>query len=398
MTIKGLTDYVAFRDTKLASRYQNKKIPISTLFEAYFDGAVDFKGDIYEMLANRHNFTTHEFTPEHVKYFVTKFLPETLIHSQKDDTKLVRGHYDRGDDFFEAFLGPRMVYTSGFFKDPGQTLEQAQDQKLDLVCQKLGLKPGETLLDIGCGWGTLAIHAAKYYGVQATGVTLSENQAAFANRRIKEAGLEGKAQVLCLDYRAIPDTAYDKVVSLEMVEHVGVKNLDTFYSKVRGLLKDEGLFLLQWTGLRRAAHMEDLVWGLFMAKYIFPGADASLPVAGMLAACEKANWEVHSVENISIHYCYTIKKWHDNWLRNEAAMRAAYGERWFRIWNFFLAWAVVAGTQGTAACCQVVMNKNLNEYNRARWVGHAGLSERMEVPGINAPARKNGIPAAAARR
>jgi cyclopropane fatty-acyl-phospholipid synthase-like methyltransferase len=388
MTSKGMTDFVVFRDPKLASRYHNKKIPISTLFEAYFDGDVDFKGDIYEMLAHRHNFTSHGFTAEHYRYFLTKFVPETVVHTVADDTKLVRGHYDRGDDFFAAFLGPRMVYTSGFFNDPSESLEQGQDQKLDLVCQKLGLKPGETLLDIGCGWGTLAMHAAKHYGVIATGVTLSKNQAEFANERIRAAGLEGKAQVLCMDYREIPEKRYDKVVSLEMVEHVGVKNLDTFYTKVRSLLEDKGLFLLQWTGLRRAAHQEDLVWGLFMAKYIFPGADASLPVAQMLAACEKSNWEIHTVDNISIHYCYTIKKWHDNWLAHEAAIKASYGERWFRIWNFFLAWAVVAGTQGTAACFQVVMNKNLNEYDRARWVGREGLAERMSLP---THGRSNGV-------
>ncbi len=379
MTIQAMTDYVEFRDAKLAARYRHKKIPISTLFEAYFDGAVDLRGDIYEMLARRHEFTSHSFTPENVRYFVTKFVPESLVHTRKDDAKLVRGHYDRGDDFFEAFLGPRMVYTSGFFESPKQTLEQGQDQKLDLVCQKLGLRAGESFLDIGCGWGTLAMHAAKHYGVDATGVTLSQNQADYANARIREAGLSDRARVLCMDYREIPTRRYDKVSSIEMVEHVGVKNLATFYGKVQDLLTDNGVFLLQWTGLRRAAKQEDLVWGLFMAKYIFPGADASLPVAGMVSACEKANWEIHTVENISIHYCITLKKWHKNWVANKDAMVLNYGERWFRIWNFFLAWAVVAGTQGTAACFQIVMNKNLNEFDRARWMREESFGERMKL-------------------
>ena len=376
MTTKGLTDYVVFRDAKLAARHEHKKIPISTLAEAYFDGDVDFRGDIYEMLEHRHNFTTHTFTLEHYRYFLTKFVPETVVHTLEDDKNLVRGHYDRGNDFFAAFLGPRMVYTSGYFKNEHQSLEEGQDQKLDLVCQKLGLKPGETLLDIGCGWGTLAIHAARHYGVDATGVTLSKNQAEYANEQIKKAGLEGKARVLCMDYREIPAKRYDKIASLEMVEHVGVKNLATYYGKARELLADDGLFLMQWTGLRRAAHQEDLVWGLFMAKYIFPGADASIPVGQMIGACEKANFEIHSVENISIHYCYTIKKWHDNWLAHEAQIVSTYGERWFRIWNFFLAWAVTAGSQGTAACFQVVMNKNLNEFDRTRWVPRATIVER----------------------
>jgi cyclopropane fatty-acyl-phospholipid synthase-like methyltransferase len=392
MASKGLTDYVVFRDAKLGARYTNKKIPIATLFEAYFDGAVDLQGDLYEMLEHRHNFTTHSFTAEHYRYFLTKFVPESVVHTLEDDKKLVRGHYDRGNDFFAAFLGPRMVYTSGYFLDENQTLEEGQDQKLDLVCQKLALKPGETLLDIGCGWGTLVIHAAKHYGVNATGVTLSQNQADFANERIRQAGLEGKARVLCMDYREIPATRYDKVVSLEMVEHVGVKNLQTYFTKARDLLADDGLFLMQWTGLRRAAHQEDLVWGLFMAKYIFPGADASIPVGQMVAACEKANFEIHTVDNISIHYCYTIKKWHDNWLANKDEIVKSYGERWFRIWNFFLAWAVIAGSQGTAACFQVVMNKNLNEFDRARWVGQQGLAERMGLPARSTGrGQKNGV-------
>jgi sphingolipid C9-methyltransferase len=129
-----------------------------------------------------------------------------------------------------------------------------------------------------------------------------------------------------------------------------------------------GIFLLQWTGLRRGLRPEDLIWGLFMNKYIFPGADASLCPSAMLKAMEKAGWETHSVENISIHYGWTIKHWHDNWISNREAVVATYGERWYRIWNFFLAWSTLIAEQGNAACFQVVLNKNLDHYNRKRWV------------------------------
>ncbi len=274
-----LSDYVVFLDSKLAEKFSNDRIPIDTLWEAYFDGAVDIPGDIYRLLDDRHAVAKHPFTREHVKYFVTKFVPELVVHSRKIDEKLVRWHYDRGDDFFAAFLGPRMVYTSGFFTNVDQSVEQAQDQKLDLVCQKLMLQPGERLLDIGCGWGTLAMHAAKHYGVHSTGVTLSENQAAFATKRIQANGLTDKVKILCMDYREIPKAKYDKISNLEMVEHVGIKNLTPFYSQVYDLLEDNGLFLMQWTGLRRKSAQEDLVWGLFMAKYVFAGADASLPLS-----------------------------------------------------------------------------------------------------------------------
>lgn len=377
-----LSQYVTFNDPQLASKFAHDRIPIDTLWEAYFDGAIDIPGDIYALLGDRHVVARHPFTQEHVKYFLTKFVPEFAIHSKALDEKLVRWHYDRGDDFFASFLGPRMVYTSGYFTNENQSVEQAQDQKLDLVCQKLSLKPGEKLLDIGCGWGTLAMHAAKHYGVESTGVTLSQNQAAFAAQRIEANGLRDRARVLCHDYRDIPrGQRFHKISNLEMVEHVGVKNLKPFYEQVYELLEDDGLFLMQWTGLRRNSSMEDLVWGLFMAKYVFAGADASLPLAPMMNVMEKANWEIHSVENISYHYRITIKKWHDNWLSNREQVTATYGERWFRIWHVFLAWATTIAAQGTAACFQVLAHKNTNSFDRSRWIKQAAMADRLTLAG-----------------
>jgi cyclopropane fatty-acyl-phospholipid synthase-like methyltransferase len=363
-----LTDYVTFKNRKLADRYSNNRIPISTLYELYFDGEVDIPGDLYAFLRNRDLFVKYSLTLKHLKWAVTNFLPEVTIHSKDQDKRIVREHYDRGNDFFGWFLGDRMVYTSAFFEHPGETLEQAQDNKLNLVCRKLQLQPGERLLDIGCGWGTLTRHAAQYYGADATGVTIAERQTEYGNNQIRMRGLQDRARILCSDYRDIPAQKFDKISSLEMVEHVGVKNLVPFYQQVRDLLADDGIFLLQWTGLRRGLRPEDLIWGLFMNKYIFPGADASLCPSAMLKAMEKAGWETHSVENVSIHYGWTIKRWHDNWLSNKAAVIKAYGERWFRIWHFFLVWSTIIAEQGNAACFQVVLNKNADKYDRKRWV------------------------------
>jgi cyclopropane fatty-acyl-phospholipid synthase-like methyltransferase len=363
-----LSDYVVFKDAKLARRYTDRPIPMSVLYEAYFNEDLDIVGDITEFLRERNRFVKYSLTPQHFKWALTNFVPEVTIHSKLQDRRIVREHYDRGNDFFGWFLGERMVYTSGFFEHPAQTLEQAQDNKMHLVCKKLQLKPGERLLDIGCGWGTLASHAAKHYGVDATGITIAERQTEFGNARAKSWNVADRARVLCLDYRDIPKQKFDKISSLEMVEHVGVKNLISFYEQVRELLADDGLFLLQWTGLRRGLRPEDLIWGLFMNKYIFPGADASLCPSAMLKAMEKAGWETHSVENVSIHYGWTIQRWLDNWISNREAIVAAYGERWFRIWQFFLAWSILIGYQGNAACFQVVLNKNTDTYDRTRWV------------------------------
>jgi cyclopropane fatty-acyl-phospholipid synthase-like methyltransferase len=368
-----LSDHVAFKEQSLAARYASGRIPMATLYEAYFDGDLDIPGDLRKLIEQRAHFVRYRIERRHLAWLATHFLPEALLHTQKQDTRIVREHYDRGNDFFEWFLGPRMVYTSGYYRQAGESVEQAQDNKLDLVCKKLQLKPGERLLDIGCGWGTLALFAAKHYGVDATGVTISERQAEYGSARIREAGLADRARILCKDYRDIPSALpqsvpFDKVVSLEMVEHVGVRNLRSFYRLVQRLTADQGLFVLQWTGLRRGFQAEDLIWIMFMGKYIFPGADASLCPSAMLERIEKSGWELHSAENLSTHYSWTIRGWHEHWLRNKALVVGKYGERWFRIWHWFLAWSASIATQGSAACFQLVLNKNRNEFDRTRWI------------------------------
>jgi cyclopropane fatty-acyl-phospholipid synthase-like methyltransferase len=351
---------------------------MATLYEAYFDGALDIPGDIRRFIAEREQLVSYRIERRHLEWLATRFLPQTLLHTQRQDTRIVREHYDRGNDFFEWFLGPRMVYTSAYFRDPSESIEQAQDHKLKLVCDKLQLQPGERLLDIGCGWGTLALYAAQHYGVDATGVTISRRQAEFGNARIAAAGLSDRVRILCKDYRDIPrGQRFDKIASLEMVEHVGVKNLRSFFALVQQLCEDQGLFVLQWTGLRRGLRPEDLIWIMFMGKYIFPGADASLCPSAMLRPLERSCWELHSAENVSAHYSLTIQRWHDNWLRNAELVKAKYGERWFRIWHLFLAWSASIAAQGNAACFQLVLNKNLDQFDRARWIrrGARGLSE-----------------------
>ncbi len=313
---------------------------------------------------------------------MSKFIPSLLVHSQSVDKKFVCDHYDRGNDFFEAFLAETMVYTSGFFKNQDDTLEEAQLRKVRLVGEKLQLKPGEKMLDIGCGWGTLVMESAKNFGVDATGVTLSKNQTEFAEGRIKKAGLEGKARVLTLDYRDIPATKFDKISCLEMAEHVGMKNFQKFMRQVYSLLDDDGLFYLQIVGLRPqklgALDFNEITSALFMSKYIFPGADASPPLSWVTNQLEKANFEVHTVENVNVHYGMTIHRWYQNWLKHEAQITAKYGQRWYRLWLLFLGWQVLTGEEGRGGCFQIVCNKQLPKFNRYRYVGeNISLGERM---------------------
>ncbi len=382
--MKNLSDFVVFKDSGLARRL-GQRPAMSALCEAYLDEALDIV-DLEGFFDARTELVDYSLTLEHVKQFVTRMVPEWTLHSPAQDRRLVREHYDRGDDFFAAFLGERMVYTSGIFHDESQSLEQGQDNKLDLVCQKIGLQRDAELLDVGCGWGTLALHAAKQYGARSTGVTLSQNQTAFGNARIERAGLANRARIECRDYREIPaGKTYDRIVSLEMVEHVGLKHLASFFQLISERLKDDGLFLLQFAGLRRGGGLgvppaglrpEDMIWGLFMNKYVFPGADASPPLSAMLRAMEKAGFGIYSVENISIHYSLTIRRWHDNWQRNAEAVRDSYGERWYRLWNFFLAWSWRIGAQGNSECFQVVAHKNLDGFDRKIFLPRAAASLR----------------------
>jgi cyclopropane fatty-acyl-phospholipid synthase-like methyltransferase len=370
--VTKLTDLIAFNDKQLAARYATTKIPMDTLFEAYLDGAVDIP-DMDAFLEARRELVNFTLTKKHFEFFFTRMIPEVAIHSKAQDRRIVREHYDRGDDFFEAFLGDRMVYTSAIFNDETETLEQAQDNKLNLVCRKLMVRPGDEMLDIGCGWGTLALHAAKAFGAKSMGITISKNQTAYGNARIAKAGLSDQARIECLDYRDIPRRQFDRISSLEMVEHVGVKNLSKFCRLVYDLLKDDGIFLLQWVGIRRGGdegvpviglRPEDLIWGLFMNKYIFPGADASIPLSDMSKALEKAGFQIQSVENISIHYSDTIRLWHLNWQKHRQQVLKAYGERWYRLWNLFLAWSWRIAAQGTGQGFQVVAHKNLETFDR----------------------------------
>ena len=400
--VTKLTDLVVIKDKQLAARYANggaTKIPMDTLFEAYLDGAVDIP-DMDAFLESRRDLVNFTLTKRHFEFFFTRMIPEVAIHSKSQDERIVREHYDRGDDFFSSFLGDRMVYTSGIFQEEGETLEQAQDNKMNLVCRKLMVRPGDSMLDIGCGWGTLAMHAAKAFGAQSTGITISKNQTAFGNARIAKAGLADQARIECLDYRDIPKKQFDRIASLEMVEHVGLKNLNKFCRQIYDLLKDDGLFLMQWVGLRRGGEQgvpvlglrpEDLIWGLFMNKYIFPGADASIPLSDMMKAFEKAGFQIQSVENISIHYSETIRLWHLNWQRNRAEILKAYGERWYRLFHLFLAWSWRIAAQGTGQGFQVVAHKNIDNFDRKMFIRSRATSPvRQERDRDRAPALVNG--------
>jgi len=269
---KDLEEYVTVKDGELKKLYHGReKIPMQLFHDAYFDSKIDFNGDVLEIMEQRHDWAKMSFTPELFKYVFSDLIPEVIVHSKSQDEEQVRGHYDRGDDFYAWFLGPRMIYTSGIVLNPHvhESLETLQDNKLAVVCSKLGLKSTDRLLDVGCGWGTLVTYAAKNFGCDATGVTLGRNQAKFGTDRIAKNGVSSdKARILCCDYREIPEGkgSYTKIVSLEMAEHVGIRRYGTFLRQMYDLLDDDGVFVLQVAGIRPSWQYEDLVWSVGFFK------------------------------------------------------------------------------------------------------------------------------------
>lgn len=357
--------YLDIKDPDLRRRYNgHNKIPMEIFYENYFDGKIDVKGDILDVLENRWDWAAMHFTPGLFKYVLFHMLPDVLMHSERQDETQIRDNYDRGDDFHEWFLGPQMIYTSGIIGDPNreETLEELQDNKLNLVCSKLALEPNDRVLDIGCGWGTLAAFAAKNYGANVTGVTLSRNQAKFGNERIARNGISpDQARVVCQDYRDIPVNPgyFNKIVALEMAEHVGIRHYSKFLNSVYNLLADDGVMVFQVAGLRPRWQYWDLIWGLFMNKYIFPGADASCPLNWVIRQLEVAGFEIRSVDVVGVHYSATIDRWLKNWRTHEDECRTKYGDRLWRIWLFFLASSIIVAREGGSSLFQITVTKNV---------------------------------------
>lgn len=371
--------YITFKKDEDRQRWSGRnKIPMKAFYEMYFDGDVDFNGDCLEVMEYRHDWANFSFTWPLFKFIIFTFFRDVLFHSRDQDEEQVRPNYDRGNDHYAWFLGPRMVYTSGIFGDINreETLEEMQDNKMAIVCEKLGLKAGESMLDIGCGWGTLARFASLNYGAHVTGATLARNQAAWGNDALRRAGIpESQSQLLCMDYRDIPQRKFNKISQIEMGEHVGIRRLTTFFRQCYDMLEDDGAMYVQLSGLRKAWQYEDFIWGLMLNKYIFPGADASTPLSNYVGCLEAAGWEVKSVDTVGVHYSGTLWRWYRNWLGNSEVINAKYGQRWYRIWELFLAWSTIASRQGSATCFQMVVVKNLNATHRIKGVGSQfGLS------------------------
>lgn len=273
--------YLNFTDSVDRCRYRgHRRIDMWTFMHGYFDGTVIPKGDLLEILEYRHDFVSFAITTDIISYVLFTVIPGILARllprANARDEGRVQGHYDRGDDFYLWFAGPSMINSSGLLSDPSrkESIEEMQENKMAVVCEKLALGRGgpakKTLLDLGCGFGSLAKYASVRYGSRVTGITLGQNPAAYGNAALQAAGVpEGQSRVLSMDYRDVPNlyggsARYDAIVCLEMAEHVGIFKIVSLLRQCYDMLEDDGVMVLQVAGLRSAWQYEDIIWGLFV--------------------------------------------------------------------------------------------------------------------------------------
>ncbi|WP_275744359.1 class I SAM-dependent methyltransferase [Nocardioides sp. YIM 152315] len=259
---------------------------------------------------------------------------EGLRHSERRDADSIHHHYDVSNTFYEHVLGPSMTYTCAIFPTEDATLEEAQHTKYDVVARKLDLQPGQRLLDLGCGWGGMVRHAAREYGVHALGVTLSREQATWAQQRIKEEGLDDLAEVRHMDYRHVEESGFDAVSSIGLTEHIGIKNYPSYFSWIRDRLKPQGRLLNHC--ITRSDNKSRASAGAFIDRYVFP--DGELAGSGtIVAAVEDVGLEVQHHENIRVHYAKTLAGWCHNLQENWDACVDEVGLGTARVWGLYMA-------------------------------------------------------------
>jgi cyclopropane-fatty-acyl-phospholipid synthase len=284
------------------------------------------------------------------------------LHSMGRDRQAVTYHYDMSNEFYSLWLDERMVYSCGYFTDPADDLDSAQERKLEYICRKLRLQRGERLLDFGCGWGGLVLHAAKNYGVQAHGITLSKPQAELANERIRLAGLSDRCRVEVRDYRELhAPESYDKLVSVGMFEHVGQSRLQKYFQEAFRLLRPGGVFLNH--GIACLPGFSPLPGPAFSDHYIFPDGEL-LPFGTTLSVAETIGFEVRDVESLREHYVLTLRHWMRRLeARREEACRVT-DEKTYRLWRLYLAGAAHKFRMGQNSVYQVLFSKAFNHESR----------------------------------
>ncbi|HEX5191434.1 MAG TPA: class I SAM-dependent methyltransferase [Solirubrobacteraceae bacterium] len=339
------------------------------LARAWVDGSLAIEGDLEAVISSRNEFDGVRLSPRDIARVVLAATsaggPAVLRrppipsieadvhgerHSEQRDGQAVRHHYDVSNDFYRMVLGPSMMYSCAYFSEPTDSLEHAQERKLDLICRKLMLSPGQRFLDIGCGWGSLVLHAAEHYGVDGYGVTLSELQARYARERAAELGLDRQARFEVADYRELSGRSFDRISSVGMFEHVGQTQLGEYFTRIWRMLKPGGLLLNH--GISRLKPHPPQT-DAFIARYIFPDGEL-MPLAEVVAAVQAGGLEPRDVESLRDHYPPTLRAWLANLRAHGDEATALVGAQRVRAWELYILASALGFEDGDITVYQVL--------------------------------------------
>jgi len=331
---------------------------LARIGEAYVEDALDFQGDIEDITAC----ITRLVGVDRMKTLEGRrpsLASRLLAHTRRRDQRAVEYHYDASNDFYRLFLDQRMVYSCAYFQEGKETLDQAQLDKLDYILTKVNLKPGERLLDVGCGWGGLLIRAVER-GATAVGVTLSQNQYDYCRQLIAKHGMQARCEVRLQDYRAIPERGgYDKIVSVGMVEHVGLKKLPQYFNILETLLKDDGAMLLHGITSNSVKYRDvGAGAGRFINRYVFPDGEL-VHVSHVMREMGAAGLEIIDVESLRRHYAKTLTHWSHRLEAHANRAVELVGERRYRIWRVYLAGCAFGFSQDWINIYQLLARKRM---------------------------------------